>query len=100
MEQNSKKTGTSTNGHIEYTRNVKNIKCKCKSCYHSQKAAGTIYCKYYDKFSPNKKSCARYSPKENYRKRNDNKTSSQNKQKTPKPSIMSTYVPTFPWEMP
>lgn len=88
MKNSSKKTGTSTNGHIEYTNQVDSIKCNCKKCFHSKKAAGTIYCKYYDLFSPHKTKCARFSPKGNYGPKSKQKFS------------MSTYTPTFPWEMP
>ena len=88
MKNTSKKTGTSTNGHIENINQVNSIKCDCKNCFHSKKAAGTIYCKYYDLFSPRKAKCARFSPRENYGQKDRNKC------------LKSTYTPTFPWEMP
>lgn len=88
MKNNSKKTGTSTNGHIENINQVDSIKCDCKKCFHSINAAGTIYCKYYDLFNPHKTKCVRFSPTENY--------GPKNKQKSSK----STHTQTFPWELP
>ena len=90
MKNNSKKTGAATNGRIEYTNNVKSVSCNCRACFHSKKTCGTIYCTYYDKLNPQKKRCVRFSPKENYGPKKDR----------PKAPIKSTYVPTFPWEMP
>ncbi len=88
MKNTSKKTGVSTNGHIENINQVDSVKCNCKNCFHSNKAAGTIYCNYYDLFSPKKTKCARYSPKENHAPNSKKKFN------------MSTYTPTFPWETP
>ena len=99
MKQKGKKSGVSMGGSIEYTRNIKSVKCNCSSCFHSRKAAGTIYCSYYDKFSPTKKKCVRFSPKENYSKGKERQKAPL-KSKGANQSIMSTYVPTFPWEMP
>ncbi len=54
-------TGTSANRIINIKK-VETIKCNCSDCYHSKRAAGTIYCSYYDLFSPNRKKCTRYYP--------------------------------------
>lgn len=86
MKKSSKKTGVATNGHIENVNSVQSIKCNCKRCFHAKKAVGTIYCKYYDTFSPNKSKCARFSPNVEY--------GAKRKQEF----TMSTYKPTFPWE--
>ena len=52
-------TGVETNVIIKLKRPDR-IPCDCERCKHSQRAAGTIYCSYYDIFSPNRKKCARY----------------------------------------
>lgn len=52
-------TGANTSSVI-HVKKAKQILCDCSRCRHSKRAAGTIYCTYYDLFSPNKKSCTRY----------------------------------------
>lgn len=52
-------TGSNTSTIIR-TKKPDAIKCDCSRCRHSKKAAGTIYCSYYDIFSPNRKTCRRY----------------------------------------
>ena len=52
-------TGVETNVIIHVKKPDK-IRCDCQRCRHSKRAAGTIYCTYYDIISPNKKTCARY----------------------------------------
>lgn len=54
------KTGTSMQGRIENTRNVKRIPSVCKNCYHHRLNHGINYCVYYDLINPNKRKCARY----------------------------------------
>ena len=41
-------------------KKAERITCDCERCKYSKRGAGTIYCSYYDEFSPNRKSCARY----------------------------------------
>ena len=53
------KTGTSTNV-IEHIKQAKPIPCDCARCRHSQRGAGTLYCEYYDEFSPKRMRCAKY----------------------------------------
>ena len=52
-------TGTPTSRIIN-AKKVNLIKCDCKNCFHSKRAAGTIYCTYYDVFTPKRKKCSRY----------------------------------------
>lgn len=57
MAKGSIGTQTSTVIHV---KKANRIACDCSRCKHSKKGAGTIYCSYYDIFSPNRKTCARY----------------------------------------
>lgn len=43
--------GTETNV-ISRVKKADKIKCDCKRYKHSKRGAGTIYCTYYDIFSP------------------------------------------------
>lgn len=52
-------TGTSTSTIIK-VKKPDRVKCDCSRCKHSKRGAGTIYCSYYDIFSPDRKNCARY----------------------------------------
>lgn len=52
-------TGTETNVIIKMQK-ADRIACDCERCYYSKRGAGTIYCSYYDIFSPKRKTCARY----------------------------------------
>lgn len=52
-------TGVETNVII-HLKKAERIICDCERCKHSKRAAGTIYCTYYDEFSPKRKTCARY----------------------------------------
>ena len=52
-------TGVETNVIIRLKKPDR-IPCDCERCKHSKKGAGTIYCTYYDEFSPKRKTCARY----------------------------------------
>ena len=36
------------------------ISCDCERCRHSKCRGDTVYCSYYDIFSPDKKTCSRY----------------------------------------
>ena len=92
MKNNSKKTGTSTNGHIENINQVDPVICDCKKCFHSKNAAGTIYCNYYDLFSPHKTKCVRFSPSENYGQKISRKAARE--------AAKAKHTPTFPWEIP
>lgn len=76
-------TGTETNVII-HVKKAERIKCDCERCKHSKRGAGTIYCTYYDEFSPNRKTCARYwcvkpVPKNRKSKTKNNKTQKKNK---------------------
>ncbi len=57
-------TGTPSNRIINAKR-VEAISCNCHNCFHSKPAVGTIYCTYYDLFSPKRKKCSRYYPVRN-----------------------------------
>lgn len=57
MPKGSIGTQTSTIIHV---KKANRIACDCARCKYSKKGAGTIYCSYYDIFSPNRKTCARY----------------------------------------
>ena len=68
-------TQTSTIIHV---KKPKRIKCDCSKCRHGKKAAGTIYCSYYDIFSPKRTSCVRYwgpKPKNSKKQKKKHKTS-------------------------
>lgn len=52
-------TGTETNVIIHMKR-PKSIKCNCERCRHFQRKGTIRYCRYYDIFSPERTSCARY----------------------------------------
>lgn len=87
----NQKTGTAM-GRIENTRKVKAIKCNCRKCCNAIRAHKTLYCSYYDIFSPHKTKCARYSPwNEEYNKASKNKAAVIQHVKK-KPSL--------PWETP
>lgn len=57
-------TGAPSSSILNIKR-IDSIPCDCKKCFHSKKAAGTVYCSYYDLFSPAKKKCSRYYPVRN-----------------------------------
>ena len=92
MKSGSKKLGIPANGRFEYTNRVKPVTCNCSKCIHSKKAAGTLYCSYYDTFSPKKKVCVRYSPIEN----DGVRQKPLNKSEITK---MSKKKKSFPWEI-
>ena len=52
-------TGVETNVIVRMKKPAP-IPCDCERCKHSKKGAGTIYCSYYDIFSPRRKNCSRY----------------------------------------
>lgn len=52
-------TGTNTSTVIRVPK-ADRIECDCARCKHSKRGVGTLYCTYYDIFSPARKSCARY----------------------------------------
>ena len=52
-------TGAETNIIIK-VKKAEQLRCDCERCKHSKRGAGTIYCTYYDEFSPTRKTCARY----------------------------------------
>ena len=52
-------TGVETNVIIQLKKPDR-IQCDCERCRHSKRAAGTLYCTYYDIISPKRKTCARY----------------------------------------
>ena len=87
----NKKTGTAM-GRIENTRKVKAIPCNCRTCCNAKKAHKTLYCSYYDIFSPHKTKCARYSSRnEEYNKSSKNKA-----------AVMKSVKkkPSLPWGTP
>ncbi len=54
-------TGTSMQGSIiNINKRVKSIQCDCSKCSHKRSKGAINYCTYYDIFSPNKKTCVRY----------------------------------------
>lgn len=57
MAKGSTGTNTSTMIHV---KKPDSKKCDCARCRHSKRGAGTIYCSYYDIFSPDRKTCPRY----------------------------------------
>lgn len=52
-------TGVETNV-IVHIKKAERIPCDCERCRHSKRISSTIYCTYYDEFSPKRKTCARY----------------------------------------
>jgi len=75
--------GVETNVII-HLKKAERIACDCERCKHSKRGAGTIYCTYYDEFSPQRKTCARYwcvkpVPK-NRKKKSVNKPQNKKKQ--------------------
>ena len=52
-------TGVETNVIIHVKKPDK-IPCDCERCKHSKRCGSTIYCSWYDEFSPKRKTCARY----------------------------------------
>ena len=57
MAKGSTGVNTSTVVHL---KKADRIQCDCSRCRLSKRAAGTLYCTYYDIISPNRKTCARY----------------------------------------
>ena len=51
--------GVQTNTII-HVKKPEPIPCDCRRCRHSKRCGDTVYCSYYDIFSPDKKTCSRY----------------------------------------
>lgn len=57
MAKGSTGVNTSTMIHV---KKPDKIQCDCRRCYHSKRSGDTLYCSFYDIFSPARQSCARY----------------------------------------
>lgn len=69
---------------IIHMKRPERIKCDCSKCRHGKKAAGTIYCSYYDIFSSKRTSCVRYwgpKPKTNSNRKKKHKNNNSTLQK-------------------
>lgn len=84
-------TGTNTSS-VVYIKKPKAVPCNCYKCKHSKKVGSTIYCKFYDVFSPRKTRCGRYWPvkadprEKKARKEMNNKRKAANAAKAGKPA--------------